>query len=477
MIDTVALKTSIIDLAVSGKISDQFHASDSVADIVAALPEVSKKRRKLLEQTFEYGRQHDIPSHWKWIRLGEIASYGDTPTKAFFDDVSGDTWILDLEDIKAGGSILTKTRVHGKKFVGDKTVFKAGQILYSKLRPYLKKVLVADEDGVSTPELISFDTYGGILPQYIVYCLLSSFTDRAIDKRSYGIKMPRVDAGFMVNLPIPLPPLSEQHFIVERVQAAFSQLDTIDALQAQYADNLTVLKTKLLEAAIQGKLTTQLPEDGTAEDLYRQIQKEKQALIQAGKIKKEKPLPENTTEEIPFEIPSNWKWVVLGNITSKISSGNTPTGGRNSDVYVPSGFPFFREQNIYDDGIHQAGMVFISESLLASRQNSTVKAKDILLNITGGSIGRCALVPDDFDRGSINQHILIIRAVVPETRHYLHMLICSPYVQSQIKNNAVGDKDGFSAGRCKRLLVPFPPLAEQKRIVQKIDEAMKVFEN
>lgn len=235
--------------------------------------------------------------------------------------------------------------------------------------------------------------------------------------------------------------------------------------------DLQAIRSKLLDLAIRGKLTEQLPEDGTAEELYRQIQLEKQALIQTGKIRKEKSLPENTEDEIPFEIPANWKWVALGNIASKISSGNTPTGGRNSDVYVPSGFPFFREQNIYDDGIRQAGMVFISEKLLETRPNSTVKAKDILLNITGGSIGRCALVPDNFDKGSINQHILIIRTVEPETRFYLHMLIRSSYVQSHIKDKAVGDKDGFSGGRCKRILVPLPPLAEQNRIVKRIAQA------
>lgn len=236
------------------------------------------------------------------------------------------------------------------------------------------------------------------------------------------------------------------------------------------------IRSKLLDLAIRGKLTEQRPEDGTAEELYRQIQAEKQALIQTGKIRKEKPLPENTEEEIPFEIPNNWKWVALGNITSKISSGNTPTGGRNSDVYVPSGFPFFREQNIYDDGIRQAGMVFISEKLLETRPNSTVKAKDILLNITGGSIGRCALVPDNFDRGSINQHILIIRTVKPETRFYLHMIIRSSYVQSYIKDKAVGDKDGFSGGRCKRILIPLPPLAEQHRIAERVGQAFSILD-
>ncbi len=474
MIDAAAIKTSIIDLAVSGKISEQFQASDSVSSIISALPEVPKKRKKLLEQSFEYGKQSSIPAHWKWIRLGEIASYGDTPTKAFFDDVSGDTWLLDLEDIKSGGELVAKTRVHGKQFAGDKTVFRKGQVLYSKLRPYLKKVLVADEDGISTPELISFDTYGGVIPQYIVYCLLSSFTNRAIDKRSYGIKMPRVDTGFMVNLPIPLPPVSEQQYIVDHVQAAFSQINTIEALQAQYAVNLTVLKSKLIDAAIQGKLTEQLPEDGTAEELYHRVQVEKQDLLDSGIIKKEKTLPESMEGDVPFDIPESWKWVTLGSITSKISSGNTPAGGRNSNAYVEKGYPFFREQNTYDDGIRQDGMVYISEELLNTRANSTVLAKDILLNITGGSIGRCAIIPDDFDRGSINQHILIIRMIEPEMRFYIHHLICSSYGQHYIKEKAVGDKDGFSGGRCKKMLIPLPPLGEQKRIVETLGEVLSM---
>ena len=275
---------------------------------------------------------------------------------------------------------------------------------------------------------------------------------------------------------IPLPPISEQERIISIVEKYLSILDTIDKLQAQYADNLTALKSKLIDAAIQGKLTEQLPEDGTAEELYQQIQEEKQKLIKERKIKKQKPLPEISDDEIPFDIPDNWKWVRMEDITSKITSGSTPKGGKKSNAYVNNGFPFFREQNIYNDGIHTDGMVYISEDLLRTRLNSTVIAKDILLNITGGSIGRCALISDDFDRGSINQHILIIRMVKPETRFYIHQLMCSSYVQSYIKNKAVGDKDGFSGGRCKQMLIPLPPLAEKKRIVQKLDEILPLCE-
>ena len=325
MIDTNSLKTSLIDLAVSGRLSTEFQAEDSVSEIIEKLPKPSNKRKKLLGQAFEYGKQSAIPENWRWMLLGEISSYGDTPVKASISNVSDETWILDLEDIKAGGELLTKTRAKEKQFAGEKTIFHSGQVLYSKLRPYLKKVLVADENGISTPELISFDVFGGILPQYIVCCLLDSFTNRAIDKRSYGIKMPRIDAGFMVNLPVPIPPVSEQHYIIERLEAAFSLIDTIENLQIEYTSNQEALKSKLIDAAIQGKLTEQMPEDGIAEDLFQQIQIEKNSLIKEKIIKKAKPLPEINNDEVPFDIPNNWKWVRWGSLSNQIQYGyNAP---------------------------------------------------------------------------------------------------------------------------------------------------------
>ena len=485
-IDTQAMRSKILDLAMRGKLTEQLPEDGSAEELFRQIQAEKQrliragkhKEEKPLPEISDEEVPFPVPPSWRWVYLGELFQHNTG--KALN---SSNTLGQQLEYITTSNLYWNRFELDGLKTMsftdselekctvrkGDLLVCEGGDIGRSAIWPYDYEMRIQNH-------IHRLRQYSKNICTEFYYYLLW-FYKQTGRINGIGIGLQGFSAKRVHSLIVPLAPYDEAVRLVEIIKQAFSLLDTIDALQAQYADNLTVLKTKLLEAAIQGKLTDQLPEDGTAEDLYRQIQTQKQALIKAGKIKKEKPLPENTTEEIPFEIPSNWKWVVLGNITSKISSGNTPTGGRNSDVYVPSGFPFFREQNIYDDGIHQAGMVFISESLLATRQNSTVKAKDILLNITGGSIGRCALVPDDFDRGSINQHILIIRAVVPETRHYLHMLICSPYVQSQIKNNAVGDKDGFSAGRCKRLLVPLPPLAEQKRIVQKIDGAMKVFEN
>ena len=472
MIDTAALRKSIIDLATSGQLSSMCDSDDSIKEILDQLPVVSTKRKKLLAQEYEFDKLFSIPEHWKWMKLGEIASYGDTPTKVMAIDVPDDTWILELEDIEAGGKLLVKKRADSRMSVGEKTVFKKGQVLYSKLRPYLKKVLVADENGISTPELISFDLYADINANYIKYCLTNSYVDRVINKRSYGIKMPRVDVGFMVNLPIPVPPIQEQDRIVKVVESIVDEINCIDEEQKKYTNDAEILTARLIDAGIQGKLTKQFSEDGNAEDLYEEIRAEKAKLVKGCKIKKEKALPEITEDAIPFNIPSNWKWVRLGDISAKISSGNTPAGGKKSNAYVEKGYSFFREQNIYNDGIHEEGLVYITEELLKTRENSTVMPMDILLNITGGSIGRCALIPDDFTKGSINQHILIIRMIDPRLRFYIHTCICSPFIQKYIKGNTVGDKDGFSAGRCKNMLIPLPPLEEQRRIVSVINEVL-----
>lgn len=471
MIDAISLKAAIIDLAVSGKLSSDFCATDSATEIVSSLPPVSSKREKLLSQSFDYGKQFSIPEHWRWVPLGEISSYGDTPEKAYYSDVTSDTWILDLEDIKAGGEIIEKTRAEKKKFIGDKTVFKKGQILYSKLRPYLKKILVADEDGVSTPELIAFDTYGGILPQYIVYCLLSSYVDRAIDKRSYGVKMPRIDAGFMVNLPIPLPPISEQRFIVDRVEKVFSQISIIDTLQSQYQDNLATLKSKIIDAGIQGKLTEQLPEDGTAEDLYQQIQQERKKQEECGKIKKEDLFPDIEDQSIPFSVPNTWLWTYLGNV-SYIVRGGSPRPIKQYITHDADGINWIKIGDVEKGGkyIYHTNERIIPEGEKKSRR---VYPGDFLLT-NSMSFGRPYISQIE---GCIHDGWLLIRNLNGFDPDYLYYLLSSSYLYGQFTEKASGSTvDNLNIDKVKSAMIPLPPLAEQKRIVAKLEELLPLCE-
>ncbi len=156
----------------------------------------------------------EIPESWCWCRLGTISTYAQTKEKINAQNASSETWGLDLEDIERGGKILNKVMVGERKAIGDKTIFYKGDILYSKLRPYLLKILVADNNGICTPEIVPFNTYGNIYNEFIALYLKSPYVDNLINAITYGVKMPRVGTETMVNLLVPLPPLTEQHRIV-----------------------------------------------------------------------------------------------------------------------------------------------------------------------------------------------------------------------------------------------------------------------
>ena len=168
-------------------------------------------------------------------------------------------------------------------------------------------------------------------------------------------------------------------------------------------------------------------------------------------------------DEIPFEVPEGWAWERMQNLTCKIGAGSTPTGGNS--VYSQSGIKFIRSQNVYEDGLILDDIAYISEEINKKKSGSIVKPKDILLNITGGSIGRCALVPDDFDIGNVNQHVLIVRLINLELGSYIHLLITSPYIQKQICDKQVGSgRGGLSATTFSSFLMPIPPENEQSKI-------------
>lgn len=476
------LKNSILQLAVQGKLVEQRAEEGTARELLEQIKlekeqlikDKKIKKSKPLPEITEDEIPFEIPESWEWVRLGDISSYAQTKKKIRPNDIQNDMWSLDLEDIeKDTGAILNKVCASERKISGDKVIFEKGNILYSKLRPYLLKVLVAPDDGICTPELVPFDTYGEIYNRYIMWVLKAPHINFAVNAVSYGVKMPRVGTETMVNLLVPLPPLEEQHRIVAKIEEILPYIDQYDKVYTKletfnkkFPEDM---KKSILQMAMQGKLVEQRPEEGTADELYGQIVAEKAQLIKDGKIKKEKPLPEITEDEIPFEIPSSWKWVKLNDLCEKIGSGSTPSGGRN--IYKEEGIKFLRSQNVYNDGIRYEGIVYISEEL--NKKGSIVKAKDILLNITGGSIGRCAVVPDDFDIANINQHVMIIRGVNLDIRFWIHNIIISPYIQSKIMDVQVGvSREGLSAEKLKNFLIPLPPLEEQKRIVAKIEELL-----
>ncbi len=166
----------------------------------------------------------DLPNGWEWARLGAISTYCDSKQKVKATNADASVWGLDLEDIEKGGRIIERKTVGERKAKGDKTVFEKGDILYSKLRPYLLKILVAPDNGICTSEIVPFKVYGGIIQEYVVNYLKSPYIDNLINSITYGVKMPRVGTETMTSLLIPIPPLAEQRRIVDRLESLFSTL-------------------------------------------------------------------------------------------------------------------------------------------------------------------------------------------------------------------------------------------------------------
>ena len=169
----------------------------------------------------------EIPETWEWVRLGTISTYSYTKQKINAQNADPKIWGLDLEDIEKGGRLLVKKSVVERKAVGDKTFFDKGDILYSKLRPYLLKILIAPDCGICTPEIVPFKVFGRINPEYIVIFLKCPYVDAVINSVTYGVKMPRVGTETMTSLFVPIPPLSEQCRIVEKQRELFDKISLI----------------------------------------------------------------------------------------------------------------------------------------------------------------------------------------------------------------------------------------------------------
>ena len=424
----------------------------------------------------------DIPDSWEWVRLGNISSYAETKQKVNATSADPSIWGLDLEDIEKGGRLLEHKTVGERRAVGDKTVFAKGDILYSKLRPYLLKILVAPDDGICTPEIVPFRVYGGIDPNYIVNYLKSPYVDNLINSITYGVKMPRVGTETMTSLLVPMPPLEEQRRIVEKIDGVASAISAYDVAY-QKTETLNsafpeALKKSILQEAVQGKLVLQDPSDEPAEALLERIRAEKQRLIKEGKIKKDKHESiifrrDNShyekrgseevciDEEIPFEIPENWAWCRLGSILEKLTDGTHST-----PKYTDSGVPFISVKDVSSGVLSFDNAKHISESEHRELyKRCDPKRGDILLTKVG-TTGIPVIVDTDEEFSlfvSVAQlrfsHLLL-------DANYLLLLIESPLVQQQCTEHTrgVGNKNWVMRD-IANTLVAIPPLAEQKRIV------------
>ena len=407
----------------------------------------------------------EIPQGWEWCRLGEISTYAQTKRKINASKADSKLWGLDLEDIEKGGRLLNIRTVGERKPIGDKTIFNRGDILYSKLRPYLLKILVAPEGGICTPEIIPFTCYGDICRDYIVSFLKSPYVDDYINSVTFGVKMPRVSTETMTSLLVPLPPISEQFRIAKKTKVLMPYIDgygktqeKLNKLNEELSDSI---RKSILQEAIQGKLVSQQPEEGTAEELLTEIRKEKELLVKEGKLKKsalndsaifkgddnkyyEQLNAQVAQIECDYDFPDNWA-------VARLSSICTLVDGEKKDG-----------QQICLDAKYLRGKG-TGDYLQKGR---FVQKGDNIILVDGENSGEVFTAPCDGYMGSTFKQLWVSFVMyLPYVLNFI--LFYKELLRKSKRGSAIPhlNKEIFYS-----LIIGIPPYQEQVRIVNKINE-------
>ncbi|MBO6120176.1 MAG: restriction endonuclease subunit S [Lachnospiraceae bacterium] len=506
MIDINKAKQKILDLAIRGKLTKQHLKDGNINDeIIHYIDNVEmdneyKKNKKQVKINIIEELPFNIPKTWSWVRLGNICSiFGRIGYRGYTKD--------DIVDDGNGAISLSPSNLVG---FGKMDYFNCTYISWDKYNES-PEIMVNNEDIIIVKTGSSYGKTGfvsnlqkraTINPQlailkylqgnrkYILIILNTVFVKKQLDDFVLGSAVPTFSQEDLANLMIPLPPLAEQNRIVEKVDKLFEILDKINETQKKYQKDKEILKSKIIEAGIRGKLTKQLKTDGNASDLLDEIRKEKEKLIKEGKIKRDKKetyIYKNTKDnlyyekyqdgtekciqdELPFEIPDNWAWCRLENICD-IINGFTPL--RSNKAYWDNGdIPWFTIEDIRHQGriITKTEQHITKEAL--SKDSKRIIPKDSVLLCCTASVGEFAYTKIPLTTNQQFNGLIIKRCykcfILP-----LYLFSFSQTLKKQIIERAGGTTFGFlSVGELAKFFVSIPPLSEQKRIINIVEKLL-----
>ena len=473
------LKSSILQLAVQGRLVEQRPEEGTAEELYRQIQEEKQrlikegkiKKEKPLPEITEDEVPFDIPESWKWVRLGCIgdSNIGLTYRPSDKTDSSG-TIVLRSSNIRKD-KMDYNDLVYVSCEVPNRAMIAKGDILIcarNGSRSLVGKSAIVDKDGMA---------FGAFMAKYC--CVCNPFVKVFLDSPAFrhqldGVKTETINqiTQNMIKMQIcPLPPLAEQKRIVAKIEELLPYIDRYEKAWSKLEDfNKRFpgdMQKSVLQMAIQGKLVEQRPEEGTGEELYRQIQAEKQSLIKSGKIKKEKPLPEISEDEIPFDIPENWKWVHIGDLFQHNTGKALNSSNKEGTPYT-----YITTSNVYWNRfeLEKLKTMLYTESEL---EKCSI-AKGDLLVLEGGDVGRAAIWNYDIPM-RIQNHIHRLRQYSNLHIKFYYYIFMLYKGSGLINGKGIGIK-GLSANTLHRLIVPLPPLNEQKRIVQKLEEILPLCE-
>ena len=511
------LRELILELAMRGKLVPQEAKDEPASELLkriqaekTKLVEEGKiKKEKLLAPISEDEKPFELPKGWEFSRFGEYLDFqggGQPPKDVFVEQpIYGYVQLIQIRDLGENPQPVYIPIELASKFCTPE------DIMVGRYGASVGKVFWG-KDGSYNVALVK------IIDNFTVYFkrFLFEFLRSPSGQCFFNGMSRSAQAGFNkgdIELKIlPIPPITEQNRIVAKVDALMALCDQLEnqhlnALEAhetlvsellatltqskdaadfnanwqriyEHFDvlfttqpSIAALKQTLLQLAVMGKLVPQDPNDEPAGELLKRIQAEKAKLIAEGKLKKEKPLTPISEVEKSFKLPKGWEWVKLNELLTKIGAGSTPLGGKQ--VYVNEGIPFLRSQNVWDDGLRLDDVAFITSDTHIKMSGTHVESGDLLFNITGASIGRCSIVPESFITGNVSQHVTIIRLVSTQILRFMHLVLTSQHVQQTVMDVQVGvSREGLSIGKLGQFVISLPPIAEQHRIVAKVDVLM-----
>ena len=453
--DTKALRQKILDLAIHGKLVPQDPNDEPASVLLERIR--AEKERLIKEGKIKKGKKSaktsdkphypfELPKGWEWTTLGEISNYGIN-TSVKVEEIDDNNWVLELEDIeKDSAKLIQKLSKNKREIKGTRHKFYKGNVLYSKLRTYLNKVLIASEDGYCTTEIMPFDTYGILSNEYICHVLRSSYFLDYTLQCGYGVKMPRLSTTDACNGVIPLPPLHEQYRIVKEIKRWFTLISMIEKEKDNLRETIKQAKAKVLDLAIHGKLVPQNPNDKPAVELLKRINPKAEIISDNGHYQK---------------LPEGWCLTILGSIGTW-QSGATPSRLRKD--YYGGNIPWLKTGDL-NDGIITNIPEFITEKALEETSVKLNPTDSILIAMYGATIGKIGILSFP---ATTNQACCACLDYKIDKMYIFYFLLSNRI--NFVSMGGGGAQPNISKEKIVNTTFPLPPLAEQKRIVSKIEE-------
>ena len=477
------LRNSILQRAIEGKLVEQRAEEGTGEELYKIIQEEKKKstkegkikKQKTLDGIKEEEIPFDIPKNWKWIDLVDICSLiGGYAFKSTSYTKIG-VRVIRISDFNEKGLIDKDKKFYKEEKSLSKYLIESNDILMCMTGGTVGKTAFLGEinEKLYLNQRVAAIRVknNSIIDKDYLYCIINSKYIKNIINEQKNSTNDNISMKLIQQFQIPLPPLAEQKRIADKIEELMPLIDDyeknwqrLNDLNKKFPEDM---KKSLLQEAIKGKLVEQRAEEGTGEELYTLIQKEKKKLIKEGKIKKQKALDEIKEEEIPFDIPKNWKWVRLGEVIS-FKIGKTPP--RSEIQWWKHQIPWVSIADMKENGFIKETKEGISTEALEQKFSNSISQKGTLLMSFKLTVGRVSILNIDAVH---NEAIISIYPIIDnEDTFKLFLFKILPLVsQSGDKKNAIKGKT-LNSVSINNLLIPLPPLLEQKRIVEKLEELL-----